>query len=227
VDDSFTLNPKRAIQICNKMRREKINMEWFCEGRVDNCSYELMRELSRAGCKAIFFGVESANQRILDYYNKKTSPHQSMKAITVARKAGIDLIIGSFILGAPDETREEIQNTVKFAQKLPIDFPRFNILGANPGTDLWEELKQRGVLNEEAYWETGVSVSKICPSAIPFQKIQKMIRFAYSHFMHRPSFIARQVGRLLKSPYRMRVLCSNLNRISDIREESAVLTLMD
>jgi len=187
----------------------------------------MFKEASKAGCKVIYFGVESANQRFLDYYNKKITPQQSENAIKTARKAGIDIIVGSFILGAPDETREEIQNTLNFAKKLQIDFPRFNILGADPGTDIWNELKMKGILNEEEYWETGISVSKICPNAVPFQEIEQMIHQALRDYLKRSSFILTQIGRLLKSPYRMRILMNNLNRIENIKQEFDVIKKLD
>jgi len=67
----------------------------------------------------------------------------------------MDIVVGSFIVGAPTETREEIINTLTFAQKIPIDIPQFNILGAALGMEIWEELKRDGYLkNEEKYWET-------------------------------------------------------------------------
>jgi len=227
VDDSFTLNQKRVIQLCKTMRKEKLDVEWFCEGRVDSCSYEMFKQLSKAGCKVIYFGVESANQRILDYYNKKITPQQSINAIKIARKAGIDIIVSSFILGAPDETREEILNTLNFAKKLQIDFPRFNILGADPGTDIWNELKMKGMLNVDKYWETGISVPKICPTAVPFQEIEQMVRLSLMDFLKRSSFILTQIGRLLKSPYRMNILKNNLNRIGEIKEKIDVIRKLD
>jgi len=227
VDDSFTLNQKRVIELCKSIRKEKLDIEWICEGRVDNCSYDMMKELSEAGCKVIFLGIESANQRVLDYYNKNITPQQSEEAVKTTRRAGIDVIIGSFILGAPDETKEEIQNTLNFAEKLPIDYPRFNILEVDPGTDIWNELKVSGLLNEEDYWETGVAVSKICPSAVPFEDISHMIRDSFDRFIRRPSFVLSQVGRLLRSRYRIGILFNNLNRISNIREEFEVLRRLD
>jgi len=218
VDDSFTMNPKRVIRLCREMRKEKIDMDWICEGRVDNCSYEMLRELARAGCRILYFGIESANQRILDYYNKRITPEQSETAVKTARKAGIDVIIGSFIVGAPDETREEIQNTIQFANQLPIDFPQFNILGVYPGTDIWDEFNAKGLLEKGEYWETGIAVSEICPTAVPFSEIKQMVHEAFYRFVLRPSFISKQFARTLSSPYRIKVVIDNLSRISHIRE---------
>ena len=217
-DDSFTLNPKRAIELCRAMRKERLDMEWICEGRVDNSSYELFREMVRAGCKVLFLGIESANQRILNYYNKRATPELSEISVKTARKAGIDVIVGSFILGAPDETREEIKNTIEFARKIPIDFPEFNILGVYPGTDMWNEFELKGLLNGDDFWEEGIAVSKICPTAVPLIKIKQMIHDGFYDFLRRPSFILEQTVRTLKSSYRMETVMNNLTRISDIRE---------
>ena len=84
--------------------------------------------------------------------------------------------------------------------------------------DIWNELKMKGLVNEEEHWETGVKVAEICPSAVPLQEIRKMIRNAVNDFIGRPSFILRQVARTLKSPYRMGIIMNNLGRIGNIKE---------
>ena len=224
IDDSFTLNQKRVIKLCREMRKEKIDLEWICEGRVDNCSYEMLREIARAGCRILYFGIESANQRLLNYYNKQTTPQQSKTAVKTARKAGIDAVVGSFIVGAPDETKEEIQNTIEFAKQIPIDFPQFNILGVYPGTDIWNEFEAKGLLKGGEYWETGVAVSEICPTAVPLNEIKHMIHEAFYHFIRRPSFLLGQIARTVKSSYRKQVVISNLSRIGDIRENIRSIT---
>lgn len=224
VDDSFTLNQKRVIKLSKRMRKEKIDMEWICEGRVDNCSFDMLREIAKAGCKVLYFGIESANQRILDYYSKQTTPQQSRTAVKTARKAGIDVIIGSFIVGGPDETRDEIQNTIEFAERIPIDLPQFSILGVYPGTDIWNEFEMKGLLKGGEYWETGIAVSEICPSAVPLHEIRQMIHDAFYDFVRRPSFILKQFVRTLKSQYRMSVMMNNLSRLGSIRENIRSIT---
>jgi radical SAM superfamily enzyme YgiQ (UPF0313 family) len=138
--------------------------------------------------------------------------------VKTAKKAGIDVIVGSFIVGAPDETKEEILNTIKFAEKVPIDIVQFNILGVYPGTDLWDEFESKGVLKGDDCWETGIAVSEICPNAVPLGEIKPMIHDAFYNFFRRPSYILKQVMKTLKSSYRMEVVISNLSRIGDIRE---------
>lgn len=219
VDDAFTMNPKRVKEICRGIIKEKLDLDWICEGRVDNCSRTMFLEMVEAGCKVLYLGIENANQRILRYYNKRITPAQSETAVKTAKKAGVDVVAGSFIVGAPDETREEILNTIKFAQRIPIDIPQFNILGAHPGNDIWNEFVAKGFLDPERFWEKGVAVCDVYPHAkVPRDEIMQLIHNAFIHHMSRPSFLMRQVASTLKSSYRMGVLLNNLGRIGEIKE---------
>ena len=216
VDDNFTLNPKRVMNFCRKLRKEGMDIEWFCDSRVDNCRYDMFREMVKAGCKVVYFGIESANQRILDYYRKGITPDQSEAAVRKARKAGMDVIVGSFIFGAPDETRQEIETTLKFVTKLDIDVPQLNILGAFRGTDLWADLVAKGYVDEDKYWETGVYVPKVSPHAVPFDDIRLAIYDYFRAFYLRPKTFFSELLRTLKSSYRFGVLLTNAARINHI-----------
>jgi anaerobic magnesium-protoporphyrin IX monomethyl ester cyclase len=216
VDDAFTLNPKRVIELCRGIRREKLHFDWICEGRVDSCSFEMLREMVAAGLKVIYFGIENANQRILDYYHKRITPQQAETAVRTARKAGVDVIAGSFIVGTADETREEIQETINFAKRVPIDIPQFSILGAHPGNDIWNEFEAKGLLNAEEHWETGIAVAEIAPTAVPLEEIKRTINKAFFSHIIRPQFLLGQAARTIKSGYRMSVALSNLNRLLGI-----------
>jgi anaerobic magnesium-protoporphyrin IX monomethyl ester cyclase len=224
VDDNFTLNTKRVIKLCQRLKKEKVDVEFFAEGRVDNCPQDMLQEMVRANCKMIYFGIENATQKVLDYYDKRTTPKQAEDATKKARKAGIDVIVASFILGAPNETRKEIQNTLKFAQKIQVDIPQFNILATFPGTDIWEELKMQGVLDEEKHWETGVLVPEVSPDAVPCEEIEQMIHDAYQRFFIRPDYVVKQLLRIGTSSYRFNVLLNNLKRADTVVESVKLVT---
>jgi radical SAM superfamily enzyme YgiQ (UPF0313 family) len=224
VDDNFTLNTKRVIKLCQRLRREKVDIEFFAEGRVDNCPKDMLQEMSRANCRMMYFGIENATQKVLDYYNKQATPQQALDAVKNARKAGIDVTVASFILGAPHETREEIWDTLKFAQKLQVDIPQFNILATFPGTDIWEELKAKGLLDEEKHWETGVMVSEVTSDAVPAKEIEQMIHDSYQQFFVRADYIIKQLFKIGTSAYRLNVLFNNLKRIDSVAEGVRVVT---
>lgn len=216
VDDNFTLNLRRVQKLCHEIRKERMDIEWFCDSRVDNCRYEVLRDMVKAGCSLLYFGIESANQRILDYYKKGITPEQTRRAIGSARKAGVDVIVGSFIVGAPDETLKEVETTLRFAHELPIDVPQLNILSAFPGTDSWNDLVKKGFIDEEKYWEQGVYVSQVSPHAVPFEQIQRITYDYFRTFYLRPKKLSEEILRTFKSRYRMQALVSNLARTGEI-----------
>ncbi|MGB9135249.1 MAG: radical SAM protein [Candidatus Bathyarchaeia archaeon] len=213
VDDNFTLNPRRVVKFCRLLMERKLRVSWFCDSRVDNCGYDTFREMVNAGCKTLYFGVESANQRILDYYNKQITPQQSKAAAHKAKKAGVDIIVGSFIVGAPDETRREIQNTLRFAQQMDIDVPSFNILGAPVGSPLWDELVAKEFIDEEKHWEESVYVPQVAPSAVPFDEVSSMIYEYFKAFYFKPKRLFSQALRMLTSPFRRGLLLGNLAQL--------------
>lgn len=226
VDDTFTLNTKRVIRLTQRIKKEKMDIEWFCDSRVDNCGYDLFREMVEAGCRSVYFGIESANQRILNYFRKGITPGQAESAVRVARRAGMDIIVGSFIVGAPDETRREIQNTLQFIHKIDIDAPSVNILRAFPGTELWHDLVVEGYIDEGQSWEKGVYVPKVSPHAVPFKEINSMIHENFRIFYLHPKKLLKEILRTLKSSFRMAAVFNNitrLNLISDTVKRGVVL----
>ncbi len=214
VDDNFTLNQKRVVDLCQRMREEKLDLEWFCEGRVDQASYDTFREMVKAGCRIMYFGIESGTQKVLDYYDKRITPEQSRKAVEKARKAGFDVITGSFILGAPNETKADIQKTLDFIKELDLDIPQINILSVVPGNAVWDGFREKGMLNEDEYWERGFWISDICSDAVPVNEVREMVRDFYHSYIWSTKYIAKQICRTLKSEYRLNVLYNSLKTIN-------------
>ena len=218
VDDNFTLNPRRVVKFCRLVKKKRLRIGWFCDSRVDNCGFDVFREMVKAGCKIVYFGMESANQRILDYYKKWISPQQSRAASRNARKAGVDIIVGSFIVGAPDETREEIQNTLRFAQQVDINVPSFNILCAPVGSPLWNELASKGFIDERKQWEESVFVPQVVHTAVPFEEVSSMIYEYFKAFYLDPKRLVPEVLRMFTSSFRRGLILSNVTRLSDTIE---------
>jgi len=212
-DDNFTLSAKRVSKLCRQIKRMDRDIEWFCDSRVDHVSYDMFREMADAGCRCIFFGIESANQRILDYYRKGITPEQAESAVRKTRKAGIDIIVGSFIVGAPDETCREIVNTLSFANRLDIDVPDVNILGAHPGTDLWNELAGKGLFDGDELWETGICVPRDLSTPVPYEELRALIFEYFRAFYLTPRQLLIELLRTLKSRFRMAAALQNLARL--------------
>ncbi|MFX0116881.1 MAG: B12-binding domain-containing radical SAM protein [Candidatus Hodarchaeota archaeon] len=207
---NFTIKKKRVVKICNLIRKRKLEFNWIAEGRVDSASREMFQSMVSAGFKILYIGIESANQRILDYYNKGTKVDQAAVAVNNARKAGTDIITGTFIVGAPTETVSEIHNTIAFAARLDLDFPQFNILSAIPGAKIHDELVKSGYINQETGWEDAVDVPEVHPDCVPEEKIAEMIAEGYQRFIMRPGWAAKELIRTIRSGYRRKLVSTNI-----------------
>ena len=140
-EETFTVDREWVMRFCEKIIKEKLNIKWFCNTRVNTFDYELAKRMKDAGCWLISFGIESASEEILKNVRKNISPEQSMKAVGFGKKAGL-LTLGHFIFGLPGETNETIEKTIKFAKKLPLDFAEFYIATPYPGSQLFEDYKK-------------------------------------------------------------------------------------
>ena len=102
--------------ICKLIIELGLDLEWSCFARVDDMTDELGELMRSAGCFAVFFGVESGDDRILKNMNKGYTVKQAYEGIRIAKKHGI-ACHGSFIVGYPGETRESFKNTLEFIEK--------------------------------------------------------------------------------------------------------------
>ena len=140
-DDTFNFNPGWIEKFCKLMIVEKLNLVWGCNVRANLTREDHLKMMKEAGLRKINIGLESASQRILDdIYNKKITINQVRASVAAAKKVGL-LVQGYFIIGAPTETAEEIEATIKYAVNLDIDMATFSICTPLPKTYLYDRTK--------------------------------------------------------------------------------------
>ena len=189
VGDNFTINKKRTVELCKLMKKEKLDIEWVCDTRVDQVSRELLREMKDAGCRTIFFGVESGSAPILEKLNKKITIEQVTHAFKLCKEQGIQIAC-SFMLGIPGETIEDMEATFKFARKLDPDWCQFNTYVAVPGSALYKEIMEKGLYDRVEDFVTYVKTKDFDYDSV--SEIQK--RFHMS-FNRSPKRILRKIRR--------------------------------
>jgi anaerobic magnesium-protoporphyrin IX monomethyl ester cyclase len=142
-DDCFTLNPQHLKSVCDLLVQRRLDIGWECLSRVDTLNVETAREMKRAGCIRVFFGIESGNNEVLDIMNKRITTEQAHRAVYAAKEA--ELQVGAFfIVGYPGETDKTVLDTVRFASGLPLDYLSFTLPYPIPGTPLYERVKDNG-----------------------------------------------------------------------------------
>jgi anaerobic magnesium-protoporphyrin IX monomethyl ester cyclase len=145
-DDCFTLNTKRVLKICNGIANRGLDLKWECLSRVDTFNLHIANAMKLAGCKRVFFGIESGDDGILKEMRKQINTTEVRRAADSAVKAGLKAA-GFFIVGYPGESDSTILKTLKFATELPLDYVSFSLPYPIPGTGLYEKMKDR--VNEQ------------------------------------------------------------------------------
>ena len=141
-DDVFTMKKERVVKVCQEIRRRGLHFNWECLGRVDALDYPTAMEMKEAGCKRIYFGIESGNQEMLERINKKITLEQARQAVNAAHQAGLE--VGAFfIVCYPGDTDETVLETLHFASSLPLDYLGLSMPYPLPGTDLYKRTKDR------------------------------------------------------------------------------------
>lgn len=152
IDDTFTLDRKRAKKICQMIIDEGMDIEWICDTRVDTLDEELLNLMKRSGCNRVKIGVESGSDRILKKIKKGINKDQIRRAVSLIRKAGIDFTI-YLMIGFPTETDEEVHETIDFARELNPKYYSLSILAPYPGTEIYEDVIGSGITLPKEHWE--------------------------------------------------------------------------
>jgi len=190
VDDNFFSDSKRIHKIMDHIIEKQLSIDFVIEGtRVDSADIELYRKMKKAGVKQLFFGIESGNQDVLDFYNKNISTDQIKKAVKLASRMGF-LTTGNFILGAPIETKQHIKNTMKFACSLPLDVVLFNPLGYVHGSDLWKEAVDNGKIGTDEEYQI-IADSRRGLGNFTSQELDAFCNEAFKRFYGRPTYMIR------------------------------------
>jgi len=196
---NFTVSKKWITELCNRMINEKLNLLWYCMGRVD-INLELLPLMKKAGLWAMSFGIETGNEKTLKMMKKKISLSQVKSTMTELNRLKIRSI-GSLILGYPGENKQDVLNTIDYACSLGLDVAVFFNPVPYPGTVLYEHAQNDGGLIEDpptwgAYkaWLDHNNPIYINPLLGDLQV--KLYNYAFTKFYTRPSYIFSQLLRI-------------------------------
>ena len=149
-DDTFTANRKRVIEVCRMIIEAGLEITWNVISRVDYVNEETLFWMRKAGCIQISYGVESGSEKIRNFLQKKTTTGSIHKAFALTQKYGI-MARAYFIYGCPDESRQTIGETIDLIDRIKPLGAVFYILDIFPGTQLYEDFKQRSNATDDIW----------------------------------------------------------------------------
>ncbi len=200
-DDTFTDDLPRAEAIAKRLGA--LGMTWSVNAKA-NVPYDTLKVLKDNGLRLLLVGYESGNQQILTNIKKGVRLDVARRFTRDCRALGI-AIHGTFILGLPGETRETIQETVRFACEIDPDTIQVSLAAPYPGTALYDEARRNGWLEAERLVdEAGVQVSAIGYPHLPRTEIYRSVDEVYRRFYFRPRKVISLGVQMLRDPELMR-----------------------
>uniref|UniRef100_UPI00404A64FB B12-binding domain-containing radical SAM protein n=1 Tax=Flavobacterium sp. TaxID=239 RepID=UPI00404A64FB len=154
-DDVFGMKKQWLYEFLEVYKKE-VNVEFICLVRADIVASDDLyaNKLAEAGCKSVFFGIESGNEQLRNkVLNKQLTDNQILKAAKLLHDAGIKFRTYN-IVGLPDETLEDAFSTVELNIKIKADYPWCSIFSPFPGTELTDYAFNKGYLGKEFNYDS-------------------------------------------------------------------------
>jgi anaerobic magnesium-protoporphyrin IX monomethyl ester cyclase len=151
-DDTFTLKRDLVIDICRRIIDHRLDIVWAAISRVDCVDQEMLGWMRRAGCVQISYGVESGSRDIRDRFQKRISDKDICRAFDLTARSGI-MARAYFIYGAPGESEQTIAESLALLRRIRPLAAIFYILDLFPGTQLYEDYKQRAGVTDDIWLE--------------------------------------------------------------------------
>ncbi len=193
-DDTFTYRRQRVLEVCGALK--PLGRTWSCTARV-TADYETLKAMREAGCRLLIVGFESGDEQILKNIKKGAGLAAARRFVRWCKELGL-VIHGDFILGLPGETRETIEQSIRFACELDVETIQVSIAHAYPGTDLYEHLKSNQLfLGTDLVNAAGHQAVNFSYAGLPAGEIHAAVERFYKRYYFRPRVITRILRRAL------------------------------
>ena len=202
-DDTFTIRKERVKEICRLVIQKKLDIGFDIRARVDTIDKEMLALLKQAGCRGIHYGIEAGTQKILKVLRKGINLQQAKEVFGLTRKYKMQTL-AYFMIGAPSETLGDIYETFRVAKWLNPDFIHLTILTPFPGTPIYREGLDKGIIKNDYWRDFAEHLNKdfqppYWEENFTRPQLEELIIKGYKSFYFRP-------GYMLKSLFKIRSL---------------------
>ena len=200
-DDTFTDDRPRAEAIARGLAR--LGITWSCNAKA-NVPRETLKVLRDNGLRLLLVGYESGNQQVLNNVKKGLRVDRARRFARDCRDLGIT-VHGTFILGLPGETRETIQETIRFAREVNPHTLQVSVAAPYPGTELHRQAVENGWLPADGdgaalVSERGTQLAALSYPHLGHTEILESVDAFYKRFYFRAGKLAEMSAELLRRP---------------------------
>jgi hopanoid biosynthesis associated radical SAM protein HpnJ len=200
-DDTFTDDRGRAAAIAAGLGQ--LGLTWSCNAKA-NVPRETLAVLKDNGLRLLLVGYESGNQQILINIKKGLRVDRARQFAADCRELGIT-VHGTFILGLPGETKETIEETIRFAREVNPHSLQVSVAAPYPGTELYRQAVEKGWLPEDYDGATlvsdrGTQLAALSYPHLGHTEILESVDAFYRRFYFRAGKLAEMSAEMVRRP---------------------------
>lgn len=206
-DDESLIDTKRMMELAKSIKESGIKKRYFLYGRSNTIVKhpELLEAWKEIGLERVFIGLEFFRDEDLKYIKKGCTVRENEEAIKILQALDIE-IYASFII-RPEFTTEDFIELRKYCRRLNLDFPTFSVLTPLPGTDLYEEVKDKLITDNYDHYDF---FHTLLPTRLPTKEFYNEFYWLYRKatslsegFSFMRKFPLREIPSLITRPYRV------------------------
>ncbi|MGM0427710.1 MAG: B12-binding domain-containing radical SAM protein [Thermodesulfobacteriota bacterium] len=157
--DQFTADRRFVEAFCREVIQKGLNhLPWYCISRLDSVDAPLLRLMREAGCESMCYGIDSGSEKTLAFIRKRIDRNLLYTRVVETADQGIVPTL-SFVIGFPEEEREDVDETLRLALRAGIvgnNNPLIQMPTVLPGTDLSTRYKTSLTRKVDTYFSLGL-----------------------------------------------------------------------
>lgn len=189
-DPHFMGNPKQVDRLCDLMIEHDLDMEFCALVRADAMAAhpQIVKKMCQVGIRRFEMGIESPYVKDLKSTKKGVTTKVHVEAVKNIRENG-GRAGGTFVIGLPDQTEEEIRTFPIYAKDIGLTGAAFGIATPFPGTDFYKETSEQGLIFE-TNWEAFDEMHSVYTTKyLTKEKIEEMATYCMAKFWNMDTFI--------------------------------------
>lgn len=199
-DDTFTVRKDRVMELCEEIKRRKINFRWDVRAHVNTMNQEMLRAMKDAGCDRIHYGVEVGNNRMMKVIRKNATIEKVKQVVQWTKDVEMETL-AYFMMGQQTEKAGDVQDTINLAQELKPNYAHFTIFCPYPGTNIYAQGLANGIIKKDVWREFAKNPTE--DFELPFweenftrHELREMLVQAYRTFYLRPGYILKRMTQV-------------------------------
>jgi hopanoid biosynthesis associated radical SAM protein HpnJ len=194
-DDTFTADPRRAVEIARGLGR--LGLTWSTNSRA-NVDRDTLAALKDNGLRLFVVGYESGNEQILRNIRKGVSVERARRFTRDCHELGI-LIHGTFILGLPGETRQTIEESMRFAEEMRPETLQVSLASPYPGTAMYDWVRENGHLTVDSLVDdTGYQKCTVSYPELSAEEIFRAVEIFYRRYYFSRRYLWKSLKKMAR-----------------------------